>query len=78
MAAKGLILVTDEGSGRILAAKIVSANRAEYEFERLIDHFQLGAEGDTSLKSIAQTFAIRLKRIRTSPCPFPHPHRLDF
>lgn len=67
MAAKALILVIEEGSGRILAARVVPAHRAEHEFEQLTDHFQLGAaEEPLSLVAISQTLAIRLKRT-TSP-----------
>lgn len=68
MAAKSLILVMDEGSGRILAARLVSARRAEYEFEQLTDYFQLGATEETiPLVDISQTFAIRLKRTVRAP-----------
>ena len=67
MAAKGLILIMEEGSGRILAAKIVSINRVEYEFERLLDHFQFDTQTEISLKSISQTFAIGLKRVARIP-----------
>ncbi len=68
MAAKGLILIMEEGSGRILAVRMAPANRAEYEFEQLIDQFQLGAaEEKIPLVPIAQTFAIRLKRIEPHP-----------
>ena len=68
MAAKVLILVMEEGSGRILAVRISSMNRIDYDFERLIDHFQLGAsEENVTLFPIAQTFAIRLKRVTPDP-----------
>lgn len=68
MAAKGLILIMEEGSGRILAVRMATASRAEYEFEQLTDHFQLGAsEESIPLVAVAQTFAIRLKRIEPRP-----------
>lgn len=68
MAAKGLILVMEEGSGRILSVRIVSASRAEYEYEQLINYFQLGAaEEHIPLVAIAQTFAIQLKRVEPHP-----------
>jgi hypothetical protein len=68
MAAKGLILVMEEGSGRILAARIAPLSRAEYEYEKLIDHFQLGASEETiPLSTISQTFAICLKRTARDP-----------
>ena len=68
MAAKALILVMEEGSGRIMGVRVVSAIRAEYEFEQLMDYFQLGAaEESIPLVPISQTFAIRLKRIEPHP-----------
>jgi hypothetical protein len=68
MAAKGLILVIEEGSGRILAARMASVRRVEYEFEQLTDYFQLGAsEESIPLTSISKTFAIRLKRTAQGP-----------
>ena len=67
MAVKGLILVIEEKSGRILAAKVISANRVEYEFERLTDHFDFGVPGWDVLSPISQTFVIRLKPISPSP-----------
>ena len=64
MAKKGLILITDEKSGRIVAVRVTSLRRVAYEFERLIDHFDIGAtEEPVMLVPIAQTFAIRLKRM---------------
>jgi hypothetical protein len=68
MAAKGLILVMEEGSGRILAARLAPVPRADYEFEQLTDYFQLGAAEETiPLVKISQTFAIRLKRTARDP-----------
>ena len=68
MAAKVLILVMEEESGRILAARLAPAHRAEYEFEQLTDSFPLGgAEEPVPLAKISQTFAIRLKRTAPNP-----------
>jgi len=58
----------EEASGRILAARLVPAHRADYEFEQLTDYFQLGAaEQIIPLSKISQTFAIRLKRTARDP-----------
>ena len=68
MAAKGLILIMEEGSGRILAVRIAPMNRAEYEFEQLTDYFQLGASEETiPFVTVSQTLIIRLKRIEPHP-----------
>ena len=63
---KTLILVTDELSGRILGVALVPKEKAEHEFNRLIDHFQFGATDWDRLSPIGQTFAIRIK-----PTPAP-------
>ena len=66
--AKGLILVMEEGSGRIVAARFAPLRRADYEFEQLTDYFQLGCtEEIIPLTSIAKTFVIRLKPVRRTP-----------
>ena len=66
--AKGLILVMEEGSGRIVAARLAPIRRVDYEFEQLTDYFQLGAaEENVPLVPISQTFAIRLKRVSPHP-----------
>lgn len=66
--AKGLILVMEEGSGRILAARLAPLGRAEYEFEQLTDYFQLGAAEETiPLASISKTFVVRLKQVKRAP-----------
>lgn len=63
MRKKGLIVVMEEGSGRILAVRLTSLRRLDYEFEQLTDYFQLGASEEfVPLHPISQTFAIRLKR----------------
>jgi hypothetical protein len=68
MAAKTLILVMEEGSGRILAARIAPLSRAEYECQKLVDYFQLGAAEETiPLSAISQTFTIRLNRATRGP-----------
>ena len=67
MAAKGLLLVMEEGSGRILAARIVPAHRLPYEYEQLVDHFEFGATDWGALSAISQTFAIQLKRMVPKP-----------
>lgn len=78
-----LILVVDETSGRILGAELVPQPWAEGEFNRLIDHFQFGAEDYDSLKPVSQVFALRLKRFlpnssseRIRSLTEPHLHRL--
>ena len=68
MAARGLILVIEEGSGRIVAARFAPLRRADYEFEQLTDYFQLGCVEETiPLTSIAKTFVIRLKQVHQTP-----------
>ena len=68
MAAKGLILVMEEGSGRIVAARLAPLRRADYEFEQLTDYFQFGCVEETiPLTSIAKTFVVRLKQVQRAP-----------
>lgn len=68
MSKKGLILIMEEGSGRILAARVSSCRRVEYEFEKLMDYFHLGsAEEVLPLVSVDKTFVIRLKRMKRAP-----------
>lgn len=60
---KELILVTDETSGRILGALLVPSKWSEHEFNRLIDHFQLGADDWDIVTPITHTFTIRIKPV---------------